>query len=496
NIITKKPTVEREWNTIFNATHKGGSDISTYYSKRTGKLGVTCLVSRSRQRAFDVDKDGFTDIPEFTVTTLNPKIFYFMNAGTLLSFGLTATVDTRRGGDINTLEHNSGFSSGFLEKNKTRRYLSNLEVSRRWLNGDRLVFKNSINRFSRKIYVPDIEFDGRQLSVFNEISFLAKRGSHTFVSGMNLSTDSFIEDSPVRPTEYSLDYSLSTPGIFLQDSWQLTPGVSLNGSIRTDYNNNYGVFLLPHFSVLYNYSDRLSGRFSYGEGYKLPTVFTSEAESMAFKGVRPVSETVVPETSYGMNWDINYKFFMGQFLLTLNPVVYYTKINHYISSRQDSLSEGILIYENTPASVTSRGFETNLKISLDELVLFVDYTYTRIYGIAGKSHRQLDLTPRQKLNLTLTFEEETKWRTGLEAFYTGKQFVSPNDETPDYWTVGIMGQRIFQKFILIGNVENVFDIRQSRYESVVGGTVANPVFKPIWAPLEGVVANIALEITI
>jgi len=105
-----------------------------------------------------------------------------------------------------------------------------------------------------------------------------------------------------------------------------------------------------------------------------------------------------------------------------------------------------------------------------------------------------DVLQSPKLNITLTYEQEHSWRTGIEAFYTGRQYLSDHTQTPDYWTMGFMIQRMFKHFSIIGNVENIFDIRQTKFEKVVIPPYTNPTFREIYAPLDGLLANVALKI--
>ena len=51
-------------------------------------------------------------------------------------------------------------------------------------------------------------------------------------------------------------------------------------------------------------------------------------------------------------------------------------------------------------------------------------------------------------------------------------------------------------FSVVLNVENFLDVRQTRFESVVLGTPASPTFRPRYAPLDGMVGNVALKITL
>jgi iron complex outermembrane receptor protein len=59
-----------------------------------------------------------------------------------------------------------------------------------------------------------------------------------------------------------------------------------------------------------------------------------------------------------------------------------------------------------------------------------------------------------------------------------------------------MFQKYFNHFSVIANVENLFDVRQTKYEKIYNPPISNPTFKQIYAPLDGVVANIAVNIVL
>ena len=67
-------------------------------------------------------------------------------------------------------------------------------------------------------------------------------------------------------------------------------------------------------------------------------------------------------------------------------------------------------------------------------------------------------------------------------------------QSRDYWVFGFMVEKLFKNFSITGNVENIFDFRQTKYEQIVNQPYSNPTFKPIYAPLDGVVANMAVEL--
>ncbi|MBU0529850.1 TonB-dependent receptor [bacterium] len=478
NLVSKKPTVTPEWVTIVNQTHKKGTDFSSFFTNQHKKFGLTFLANHSRQEAFDVDNDGFSDLPEFQLTTFNPKLLYYFNDATTLMFGISYSTENRKGGDIYAIHNTPDSVHAFIENNKSNRF----------------TFKNSTNDFKRSILVTNNKFEGEQKSIYSDLSYLIKTKTHDIVLGASNLTDTFNDNSKLPYPSESLDYNYFTAGIFAQDDWEINQNIIIQTGARTDYNNRYGIFVLPRFSALYKFSEKLNARIGYGSGYKIPTAFTSDTEANAFKNTTPVLLEMESENSHGMNLDLSYKFLMNEFIFALNQAFYCTKINNALVLQPDSLVKGILMYENANSSLETKGFDTNIKVGLDELVLFIDYTYTDVQKNYDKTNPHLELTPLHKLNMTLTFEKEQHWRTGIEAFYTGKQFLKDNTQSDDYWIFGIMFQKIYKKFSIVGNVENIFDIRQTKYEQIVIEPYSNPTFRQIYAPLDGIVANIALEL--
>ena len=102
---------------------------------------------------------------------------------------------------------------------------------------------------------------------------------------------------------------------------------------------------------------------------------------------------------------------------------------------------------------------------------------------------QKTLTPKHKINSVLMYEIEDKWKIGLEAYYTGKQKLNDGKTGQGYLICGLMMQRIWEKFSIYANFENFTDRRQTRFDSIYTGSMTNPEFRDIYAPLDGFVIN-------
>ena len=92
------------------------------------------------------------------------------------------------------------------------------------------------------------------------------------------------------------------------------------------------------------------------------------------------------------------------------------------------------------------------------------------------------------------YEIEDKWKIGLEAYYFDKQKLSDGKTGRDYWVCGFMVEKLWEKISVYINFENFLDARQTRFDNIYTGTQTNPVFRDIYAPLDGFVFNGGIKI--
>lgn len=92
------------------------------------------------------------------------------------------------------------------------------------------------------------------------------------------------------------------------------------------------------------------------------------------------------------------------------------------------------------------------------------------------------------------YEKEDSWRIGLEAYYYSPQSLSDGSRTNSYWLCGFMVEKMWEHIALFINFENFTDSRQTRFGSIYSGSVSAPVFKEIYAPLDGFVMNGGIKI--
>ena len=87
------------------------------------------------------------------------------------------------------------------------------------------------------------------------------------------------------------------------------------------------------------------------------------------------------------------------------------------------------------------------------------------------------------------YELEEKLKIGLEGYYFGPQELSDGSTGQEFWIFGLMMEKLWEDFSLFLNFENFTDTRQSRFDSIFTGSISEPQFRDIYAPVDGFVIN-------
>ena len=487
NLVSKTPNDNRALNFLSNATTAGGLDLSSFYSEKYGKVGLTIFTSRNSNRAFDPAAIGLTAIPKFERYTINPRLFIYANK-TTGDLGVTYISENRTGGSMDYI-NNSG--SGFYEKNNTKRFTTQFGVTHRLTESTNIQFKNSFSRFDRALLIPNYFFDALQQSSFTELTWNKNGSTSDWVIGTNLVTENLAEVP--NSIDRKRDYRLNTFGVFIQQVWSVHENITIETGLRGDYVNEFGFELLPRISTMLKITSKLTTRIGGGFGYKPPTIFTEDAERRQFRNISPIDMiNARNERSKGLNWDINYKTKFGDIGFSFNQLFFYTKLAQPLVL--NNTAGNIFAFKNANGSLDTKGMETNVRLTYADFKLFIGYTYTNANTYFDNAKQSLPLTARHRLNNVLMYEIEDKLKLGLEAYYFSKQLLSDGSFGKSYWITGFMAEKLWEKYSVFINFENFTDTRQSKFDKVFTGTLQDPVFRDIYAPVDGFVINGGIKI--
>ncbi|RYF84810.1 MAG: TonB-dependent receptor, partial [Chitinophagaceae bacterium] len=379
NFVSRTPKEEGVYNLLLNQSNIGQSNVGGFAAKRGKKAGYTMLALYNKQKAYDVDEDEFTELPATEEFTLHPKIFLYPSKKTSLIIGNSFTRGNRTGGDIVAIKNGPGALHSYIEENKTTRNISTLELAIQQSDNNRWVAKQSLSIFDRTITLPNYRFGGKDYNAFTDLSFVSNARKHTWVVGANFIYNQFKEAAgSVAPR----DNSIRTGGLYGQHTWDASERIKLESGLRVDiadYTNalykNTEAFVLPRISLLLKYNSDWYSRIGGGMGYKTPTLFTEQTETIQYRNVEQLRDVHV-EKSYGATADVNFKKNISSDLnFSFNHLFFYTMIDHPLVIEE--YLPGAYRFRNAAQPIHTAGFETNAKfIFKDHLKLFLGYTYT------------------------------------------------------------------------------------------------------------------------
>ncbi len=490
NMVSKTPDEEPALDIMLTQTQALGSTANVFYSKRNEKFGISLYGSGHYQKAYDPEDDGFSNLPKTKSISFNPKFFYYPSDKTTFWLGLNGTYDDRIGGDITKIESGENGIHQYTEENISKRLSSQAVYKTQIDSISSLRIKNSVSFFDRNLTIPDFNFDGKQTNTFTEITYQRETSKADWIFGANLYTSNFDENdnATLQRDQTDITYGLFANNIYdLSDSWILETG------LRADYNTDFGFFPLPRISLLYKNDNGFSSRIGGGLGYKIPDIFTEEAEFINFENIIGIDKSSLKaERSYGVNLDFNYQTRLFETIgFSINQLFYVTAINNGLLL--NSTNNGLFAFENATDEILSKGAETNIKFTYKDFRWFLNYALidTKLNYLAGNP--QKPLTAKHNAGSVLMYESD-KWRIGYETFYTGKQFLSNGTETTDFVTMGLLLMRNFKFGSAFVNFENFTDRRQSRFSPLVLPPHENPEFPEIYAPTDGFIFSVGIII--
>ncbi|WPV63839.1 TonB-dependent receptor plug domain-containing protein [Chitinophaga sp. LS1] len=466
NFISKTPGDKPSLDILLNRSTLKENNANLYYSQKWRKTGLTFFGGVTHQNATDVNKDGFSDVPQLRQYLVHPKFFWYIHPNTTFTAGYQGTFEQRTGG-----------GTYYTEKNNSNRNSLDLQLTHK-----AFTIKSNASLYHLLHTEGNFLLLGKQLNTHTEASYKW----HGIVLGMNNTSEAYTRDH--HDSSRIGSYTYNTVGFFAQDGIQLTKQLMIEGGLRADHHNIYGWFLLPRLAMVYKPIHDLSVRLSAGTGYKTAAIFTTQTQLLGYKTLAAMPDGLKAERSKGLNFDANYHTTLGELDLTLNQAFYYSHVKHPILPvfRSDNLYE--LQTQNDP--LHSAGTDTYVRLEMDHVELYLGYNHT----ISKISTTYVPFAPQDKFAATLAYEIEDKWRVGIENSWNGHQYLYNNEKAPNYWFwAAMVSRQIGDHVTMVLNGENLFDVRQGKHSPLYTGTVNDPTFVPLWGPVDGRQINVSVK---
>ena len=248
----------------------------------------------------------------------------------------------------------------------------------------------------------------------------------------------------------SLD-KLSIDSLFLLYQFQPIKDLVVSAGIRNDDNKGFSSKTTRKIAAAYKISENISIKSSWGEGFKVPTIFQT---TFFCCGAKSANTNIRPEvsTSYDLGFDFSLK---DKFSFSF--IYFKQDVNNQIN-----FSFSLGGYENIDF-VESDGFEISSNSKVSETVnLFINYSY--IDSIDGNGLRLINI-PKDSGELVLTYAPSSKLSGSMALKYNGSE-ISTYGNLNSWSRVDI---NLFYKLNNFSEVyfrvENLFD---EDYQQVFG----------------------------
>jgi outer membrane receptor for ferrienterochelin and colicins len=507
NLVTKTPY--DVGNTLMlNALSTKGGDANLFSAGKIGSIGYTAYVSGVAQEAYDVNNDGFSEVPKTKRYHVEPMIWIPLGSSATLRTGLGYTHDKREGG----FQNREGFPeiinvNYFKSSIETDRFkaLSDLEIITK-TNGS-IQFRNVVSTTnSTSTDNLDHHLLNDQTQFYSEANSSFSTDESEFTVGLSYAFNR--TSSTYRSKQIIQRATDGTVGVFGQHTFSPIERLSLESGLRVEAITGTNPILLPRLNILSKWGPRLTSRIGFGTGYKhIHSMFgevndvIQQSNHMSTYNLQ-LSDNNAIERSVGFTADIDFRAVIGEELgITVNQLFFHTRINNpfllrFANVRNaepfDQYMEPIIFLEvvNRDGNTRTQGLETNIKWSYHQLKWYQFYTLTDVTEADFGTERPALLTPRHRLGSVIMLEEHDSYRIGFETYVTGSQRLSSGEKTDTYIILGLMAEKTWNMLSLFVNFENFTDTRIKNKHPLWSGSLSHPALNnELYAPVDGRVIN-------
>jgi iron complex outermembrane receptor protein len=429
----------------------------------------------------DIDDDGWYDLAGYSRVVVRPRVFWDNAQGRSgwATAGLTS--ESREGGvvvgearpfghpeSIDTLRVDAGGSYQEIVNDSlvlTARLAATLQRHEHFFGSTR-------------------EKD-RHTNVFAEAALRGAAGRHTWVGGVAFERESF---DPLDVPQFA--YFHRVPGVFAQDDFLVSDWLTLSGSARLDLHHTYGTFFSPRVSALIR-KDGWTSRVSAGTGYVASTPLTEETEAA---GLTRLTMPAPLEAETGRSYSIDVTRAVG--IASITGTLFGSSVAHQVQVERETAYQ---IF-NTDRDATNVGIELLATVRQAPYALTGTYTFVRAREQDGAVDADSPLTPRHSVGLVAMWEREEVGRVGIEYYFTGTQRLEANpyrSESKPYSIFGFLAERKVGRVKVFLNAENLTNVRQTKYDSLVlpAQAIDGRWTVDAWAPLDGRSFNAGIRAT-
>jgi outer membrane receptor for ferrienterochelin and colicins len=490
NLISRPATGRSE--ILINQTTRAVTDGAAWLSHKFGEqAGLSLLASGTLQGEQDLDNDGWSDQAEMSRWSLRPRFTLGDQEGRSLFVTAGYGHDDRTGGTVEggLAPDGSPFAEGLVSDRADIGVSGRLPVA----EGESFALRAAYatNQRDRTFGPGPVESD-QSTTGFLEVTFNSAETDRAGVIGVALQRDQYQNE-----LNGAYDHDWWTPSLFVTAERDFWKWLTFSISARVDAHPSAGTRSSFRTAFLAHLGGGWTARLATGNGFAPGTAQIEETEGIGLRQVRPDADLLHERSSLG-TLDIAGK--VGPFELLFTGYSSRIQDQVQLANAADATNDGILRNAAGPTTIWG-GEAIGIWRFLDGGSLIATYGYTTGTHTDAQDDARVDvtLTPRHRAGLDLMFERPGVYRVGIEAFYYGVQRLDDDPyrtESKPYVHGGLLAMRTLGRFEVVGNIENLFDVRQTDYEPLVRPTPSTGGNWTVdaWGPLTGIIGNVAVRV--
>jgi outer membrane receptor for ferrienterochelin and colicins len=356
NIITKNPAQQAIVNADFVFGSLGTATGNLAFSSKMKKWSnYTGITASNATGYFDYNRDGFGDRPNFERLSVFSKAKMTRPDNRELSVtGRFYTEDRRNGVSdfMNNRDYKQlrGNDSVYGESIATKR--AELFGAYEIKSSEKLRFDYSLSYHHQHSWYGSVFYKAQQQTAFTNFTWRKKISRHFILGGVTL-RQQFYEDNADVLISQHIEKLEFTPGIFIQNEWNLSKKLTILGGTRFDYHQTHGLIWSPRISIKQEIGKWTTLRINSGTGFRAVNLLTEDHAFISSQRAIIVAEKLKPEQSFNTTISINHLYTIREHSGTIELDIFYNHFNNKIIP--DYSESDKIIYQNSRGNAHSTG---------------------------------------------------------------------------------------------------------------------------------------------
>lgn len=298
----------------------------------------------------DGNDDGFQDEPQVRQYNLQNR-WYWKSGGYMLHAGVGFLKEDRTSGQTTHMHHLAVGNSPYRINIGTNRYEAYMKHAFILdpTHGTNIALMGNMSIHEQKTNYGIKHYDVNEKNAYASLMFETNIAEvHNLSAGLSLNHDYLrqnlmLTSSSAIPSDYGTLYPLinnveseTTPGAYIQYTYNLHNRFIAMAGLRIDHSSVYGTFVTPRFHVKWMPTDFITLRLSAGKGYRSPHALAENNYLMASGRRLMIDSQLKQEAAWNYGTSVAFNIPILNKTLKLNAEYYYTNFENQTIIDYDS----------------------------------------------------------------------------------------------------------------------------------------------------------------